>query len=355
MAFTVRLSDRDTPLVVAPGETILSAGIAAGLPLPHGCKFGNCGACKCRLVSGDIHHDKHSAFALTDADRADGLILACRATPRSDLAIELLEEEDRVSHPIRDLVCTVRSVDDLTHDIKRIRMRVAEGGPFQFSAGQFATVTFGGAGDGGDMVAPRDYSMANRPVDPTLEFHIRHVQGGAVSAYLRERLEVGERVRVEGPFGVAWLRESHTGPIWAVAGGSGLAPMKSIVETALAKRMTQPIRLYFGVRDERDLYAEPLFRALERKFDNFSFTPVLSSPTGPTERRTGFVHEVVMADLDALGETLDGAKIYTAGPPVMVEALTGAATARGLPRADVHADPFYTAADLAAQAAEGGA
>ena len=339
MSVPVEIANLPRTVTAEPGQTVLAAAVDAGIPYPHGCRFGNCGACKSRLVAGVVDMLPHSSFALTPEERDDGLILACRAVPKGPATVAWLDADDLADHPRRTLDCEVRSIDDVTHDIRRIRLRIRSGGPFAFSAGQFASVTFEG-------VAPRDYSMANRPVDPNLEFHIRTVAGGAASAYVRDRLAVGAMVRVEGPSGASHLREGHKGPILAVAGGSGLAPIKSIVETALAKRMAQPISLYFGVREERDLYLEPLFRALERKYENFSFIPVLSSPDGTTERRTGFVHEAVTADT----ADFDGVKIYTAGPPVMVEALTAAAVARGLRREDLHADPFYTAAEAAALA-----
>jgi len=160
-------------------------------------------------------------------------------------------------------------------------------------------------------------------------------------------LTVGETVRLEGPFGSAHLRECHTGPILAIAGGSGLAPIKSIVETALWRGARQPIHLYFGVRDERDLYLEDHFTALAAAHPNLRFTPVLSEPMLPTARRRGFVHEAMAVDVGAL----DGAKAYIAGPPVMAEAATAMLLDRGMPRQDIHADAFYTEADKQALSA----
>src|SRR5262249_10089067 len=154
-------------------------------------------------------------------------------------------------HPLRDLVCRAAALDDLTHDIKRLRLEILEGGPFTFAAGQYAALGFAD-------IAPRDYSMANLPDRDgsggsrgagALEFHIRHVAGGASSAYVAAGLKLGDTVKVKGPYGTSFLREQHTGPILAIAGGSGLAPIKSIVETALSLDMRQPIDLYFGVRD----------------------------------------------------------------------------------------------------------
>lgn len=340
MSFSVIVRQWPTPISVEPGETVLEAALAQGAPYPHGCRSGNCGACKSRLHAGEVELSPHSEYALTEAERAQGLVLACRAVPYSDAELSWLEADDAVVHPLRELVCRVVAVEDMTHDIKRVRLAIESGGPFTFAAGQYAALGFGN-------LPLRDYSMANVP-DPAgageIEFHIRHVSGGASSAYVARRLRTGETVRVRGPYGSSFLREQHTGPILAIAGGSGLAPIKSIVETALGLGMRQPIHLYFGVRDERDLYLEDHFRGLAARHANLRFTPVLSEPRAPTGRRTGFVHQ---AALDEIGD-LDGVKAYMAGPPVMVEAATSLLEQRGLRREDIHADAFYTEAERAA-------
>jgi CDP-4-dehydro-6-deoxyglucose reductase/ferredoxin-NAD(P)+ reductase (naphthalene dioxygenase ferredoxin-specific) len=191
--------------------------------------------------------------------------------------------------------------------------------------------------------------MANRPDEPVLEFHIRLLPGGAVTPHVSGKLKLDDTVKVAGPFGTSYLREKHTGPIVALAGGSGLAPIKSIVETALAHGMQQPIALYFGARAERDLYLEDHFRALAARHGNLTFIPVLSQPDGPTRRRTGFLADIVR---DAF-TTLDGVKAYLAGPPVMVETATAALVDLGVRRQDCHADAFYTEAEKAALGSQG--
>lgn len=339
MSFSVRLRRTETTLSVAPGETILEAALAQGVAYPHGCRSGNCGACKSRLHEGEVELAPFSEYALSEAERAEGLILACRALPWSDAEVSWLDSDEIVLHPQRRLVCRVAARDALTHDIMRVRLEVEAGGPFAFSAGQYASLAFA-------ALPPRDYSMANRPDEAVLEFHIRRVGAGSVSAYVAERLRPGDAVIAEGPLGTAYLRERHTGPILAIAGGSGLAPLKSIVETALASGRDRPVHLYSGARDERDLYLVGHFAALAAAHANFHFVPVLSEPRRATRRRIGFVHEAVAADFAAL----DGAKAYVAGPPAMVEAAASLLVDRlGLPRADLHADAFYSEAEKAAQ------
>ncbi|MCK6450434.1 MAG: 2Fe-2S iron-sulfur cluster-binding protein [Alphaproteobacteria bacterium] len=340
MDVTVTIRQWPTPVAVQPGQTVLEAALAQGAPYPHGCRSGNCGACKSRLLAGDVEMTPYSEYALTEEERTQGLVLACRAVPCSDAELAWLEPDEVVVHPLRDLTCRVAAVDVMTHDIKRVRLAVESGGPFTFAAGQYAALGFG------DLPL-RDYSMANAP-DPAgtgeLEFHIRHVAGGASSAYVAKVLRPGEPVRVQGPYGSSFLREQHSGPILAIAGGSGLAPIKSIVETALTLGMRQPIHLYFGVRDERDLYLDSHFRDLAARHPNLAFVPVLSEPRAATARRTGFVHEAAARDFT----DFDGAKAYVAGPPVMVEAASTLLADRGMRREDIHADAFYTEAERAA-------
>jgi naphthalene 1,2-dioxygenase ferredoxin reductase component len=341
MTVMVTVRQHDAPVMVNEGETILEAALQQGVPYPHGCRSGNCGACKSRLESGDIELAAYSEFALSDEERAQGLILACRAMPWSDAVVSWLDTDEVVLHPERRLTCRVVGIEAMTHDITGVRLAVESGGPFTFSAGQYASLRFG------DLPA-RDYSMANRPDESALEFHIRCMGAGSVSAYVTERLRVGDAVTVQGPFGTSYLRDKHTGPIVAIAGGSGLAPIKSIIDTALHQGLRQPMRLYFGAREERDIYLEDHFRALAAQHANFRCIPVLSTPKGPTQRRVGLVHEAAAADL----ADLDGAKAYLAGPPPMVEAATALLLERGVRRGDIHADAFYTEAEKQALAAK---
>lgn len=343
MSFKVRIAQADRTIDVPTGATILETALDAGVAYPFGCQSGNCGACKSHLVKGEVTMEGYSEFALSDEEKERGLILACRAVPWEECEVAWLEEDDLIVHPRRVLACTVVGLDDATHDIKRVRLEITSGGPFDFSAGQFASVTFDGC-------PPRDYSMANVPGDPILEFHIRRTAGGATSLHVSEQLKIGDSVRIEGPFGASYLREAHRGPIIAVAGGSGMAPIKAIVERALQKNLPQHIYCYFGVRTERDLYLHDHFATLADRHKNLHFIPVLSEGDGMI-RRCGLVHDAVAADFDEV----DGCKAYLAGPPVMVEAATRLLERRGMRRIDVHADAFYTAAEMASASKKTGA
>jgi ferredoxin-NAD(P)+ reductase (naphthalene dioxygenase ferredoxin-specific) len=277
---------------------------------------------------------KHTSFSLTDEEKAHGLILACRAQPRSDCEVAWLGS-DAVEHPLRDEQARVVALADATHDIKRITLRLLDDAPLAFSAGQYAELTFRGC-------PPRHYSMANRPGSDALEFHVRTVPDGIASGFAATRLRVGDLVRLRGPFGNAHLRTAHAGPLVAIAGGSGLAPIVSIVDTALSEGMRQPIRVYFGARTERDLYEEDRLAVLSRAHPNLSFTAILSHEAVPGRRR-GLVTSAVGDDW----AEFRGWKAYVAGPPVMVEAASELLLARGLQRDDLHADAFFTTAEQA--------
>ncbi|WP_225769665.1 2Fe-2S iron-sulfur cluster-binding protein [Inquilinus sp. Marseille-Q2685] len=316
---------------VGPGETILAKALEAGIAYPHGCRSGRCGACKSRLLEGEVELLPHTPFALSPSERAQGLVLACRAVPQTDATIAWLGHGDELAEfPVRRLAGRIAAVGEATHDIKLIRIALDDRSAFRFRPGQYARLTF-------PDLPPRDYSMASRPEDDLLEFHVRCVPGGATSARIFHRAMPGDPVTVEGPLGSAFLREKHAGPILAVAGGSGLAPIKAIVETAVTRSMRQPIHVYFGARTERDLYLTGHFRSLEAAHPDLRFVPVLSTEA-PPGHRSGTISDAVAADLS----DLDGWKAYVAGPPAMVEATGAALLARGMRSADIHADAFFT-------------
>jgi ferredoxin-NAD(P)+ reductase (naphthalene dioxygenase ferredoxin-specific) len=265
----ITLEGRAEPVPVEAGDTILASLLRAGVPFPFSCQAGNCGTCKCELVSGDVLELEHSEHALAPEERAKGVVLACRTQVWDDTVVRRIDAEELVLHPSRVMRCRVLELEDLTHDIKGVRLAIEAGGPFIFSAGQYGQVEF----------APglsRHYSMASTPQDAELVFHIRHMPGGRTSAYVATQLKVGDKVKVSGPLGVAYLRESHAGPALLVAGGSGLAPIQSILCTLLERGHNAPVTLYFGVRSERDLYHEALLKDLAARHSNFSYRVVLS-------------------------------------------------------------------------------
>jgi CDP-4-dehydro-6-deoxyglucose reductase/ferredoxin-NAD(P)+ reductase (naphthalene dioxygenase ferredoxin-specific) len=324
----ITLVGHPEPVPVQAGDTVLASLLRAGVAFPFSCQAGNCGTCKCELVSGDVLELEYSEHALSPAERSRGIVLACRTQVWDDTVVRRIDSEELVVHPSRVMRCRVLELEDLTHDIKGIRLAIEAGGPFTFSAGQYAQVEF----------APgrsRHYSMASTPQETELTFHVRHMPEGRTSAYAARQLKVGDRVKVEGPLGIAYLRDAHRGPVLAIAGGSGLAPIQSILCTLLKRGHPAPVTLYFGVRSERDVYHEPLLKDLRAKYPHFTYHVVLSEQKGAHGRRYGLVHEAL-----ELGETGD-LMVYMAGPPVMVEAATAKLLSLGVAQRQIHADAFY--------------
>ena len=229
----------------------------------------------------------------------------------------------------RPIYCRVVAIIEAAAQIRIVRLEIVSGGSFRFAAGQYARVTFG-------EQRPREYSMANTPDDAVLEFHVRHANSGGTSAYVAQHLRVGDGVWVEGPFGQAWLREDHRGPLLAIAGGSGLAPVRSIVETAIRHHLCDEIYLYVGARDEADLYLDSHFTALAAAHPHVRYVSVLSEAAAPSVRRIGTVIDAVFADI----KNCTGMKAYVAGPPAMVKAAAQLLQARGLSPDDLHSDLF---------------
>lgn len=336
MSSSIRvLSDPPESVPALPGETILESLLQAGVSFPHNCQSGNCGACKCELVEGDTLELPYSEYALSAEERARNLILACRTQVWSDCTVRPLAADEMVVHPSRVMRCRVVQIQELTHDIRGLVLAIESGGPYGFSAGQHARLKFGPG------IPERSYSMANVPEESVLEFHIRQVPRGQASGYVFTNLRVGAEVTVSGPLGNAYLRESHRGPLLAIAGGSGLAPIKSIVESALRHEPSRVVHCYVGARDERDVYLESRLSELQREHPHLYVHVVLSQPSAATTRRTGTIADIVATDFTDLG----GFKAYVAGPPPMVETVQRELTRKGLPLRDIHADAFYSQAE----------
>ncbi len=348
MSVTVTVADLNQSAPAEEGQTVLDALLAHGVGFAYSCQAGNCGTCRCELVSGEIVELEYSEHALSAEERGRGIVLACRAQVWGDVVVRRLDAESFIVHPSRVLRCRVADVTPLTHDILRLRLDIVSGGPFTFSAGQFASLEF--------AFAPglvRDYSMANRPDEKQLEFHIRVMPDPkSVSGRVAAILKPGDMVKACGPLGTSYLRARHAGAMLCVAGGSGLAPIKSIVETALEDGFDQPVHLYFGARAERDVYFEAELAEMQKRFRRFKAHIVLSeSAVGSAEtvlpRRHGLVTEAVAADFAAM----KGFKTYFAGPPPMVDAATALVREHGIQSRDIHADAFFPAPSATKQIA----
>ena len=341
MGHKINLVSFDESIEVEQDETILEIALEENISLPFGCASGNCGACKSKLILGEVEMRSYSTFALTDDEKSRGIILPCRAEPRSNCSVAIMNFDDALSHPLKHVQGEVVAVEKLTHDIAGIRVKLSES--LQYTSGQFANVAFPG-------LPAREYSFATPSSSNEIEFHIRRMGDRGVSAFVFDEMNVGEPISVHGPLGFAFLRKEETGPIYAVAGGSGIAPIRAILAEAVQKEGAnlRPVRLWFGVKTEDDVYLENELQNLQREWPNFKLDIVLSEPNKSTSRRTGLVTEAIQSDLLDMGtEALDGARVYIAGPPPMVESSRALFVDAGMDASRIHADAFYTQEDKA--------
>lgn len=314
------------PFAVELGSNLLEVLRANGLPISYSCLAGRCGTCRCRVLSGQVlDTGPESGRAQVGADHS---VLACQAVLTESCSIELPEVDEVVVHPARILKGTVMAIEAPTADIRRLRIQTNK--PLSFSPGQYASLQF-------TPEHIRPYSMAGLPEDDALEFHVREVPGGRVSEYVFKTLAVGDSVRISGPLGTSYLRRRHLGPMLCVAGGTGLAPVLSIVRGALAAGMDNPIALYFGVRSQADLYDWERLQALAQAHTNLRVHAVIATGPVPAGMRGGLLTDAVTQDLS----DLQGWRAYVCGAPAMVEAVTWAAKRQGLAQAHIHADAFY--------------
>ncbi|KWV49967.1 CDP-6-deoxy-delta-3,4-glucoseen reductase [Bradyrhizobium macuxiense] len=319
-ANVVRLQPVGVEFEVEENETVLDAAFRQGIALPHGCKEGQCSACKCVLTGGEVELKKYSTFALNEIERGQDYILLCRTLAYSDLEVELLNYDEELlskSIPVKNFTGTVTSVSALTHDIRHLEISLEQ--PLKFWAGQYADITLPGA-----ETITRSFSMANSPVEgQKLAFIIKKYPNGRFSSRLDGDLAIGTTVGIKGPYGTCFRREGRTGAVILVGGGSGMSPLWSILHDHLGSGEVRPVHFFYGARTRNDLFYLDRFAELAAEHPEFNFIPVLSHAADDTawDGAKGFVHEVVEAHLRdaAYGEDVD---VYACGPSPMIEALT---------------------------------
>jgi len=320
-----------------PGETLLEAALREGFHLPYSCRNGACGTCKGRILSGTVSHREYEAKALSADEKAAGLALFCRAVPEGPVVIEAREIGAARDIVIKVLPCRVARMEKLAPDVMRLFLKLPQKERLQFLAGQYIDILLR---DG----KRRGFSLANAPVDDEfLELHIRHVPGGLFSGHVFETMTERALLRFEGPLGTFFLREESTAPAILMAGGTGFAPMKAIIEQALHGGSERPLHLYWGARSRVDLYLHDLATGWAREYPHFHYTPVLSEPKADDqwEGRTGYVHDAVASDWPRL----DGHEVYASGPPQMIASARTLFAAQGLREQDLYFDAFEYAKD----------
>ncbi len=332
MTHKIRIESSGHEFIANENETVLAAALRQGVTLAYSCRNGDCGTCKGKIISGAVDYGKYEAKAMSEDEKRAGAALFCQAVPLSDLVIEAREIRAAEGIPIRIMPCRVMKLDKLAPDVMQLSLKLAEGQRLQFLAGQYIDILLSGN-------QRRSFSLATAPhADELLQLHVRHVPGGLFSGQVFTKMKERDLLRFQGPYGTFFLREDSDRPAILVAGGTGFAPIKGILEHAFSLGVTRPLHLYWGARARRDLYLHDLAQTWTRERANFRYTPVLSEPL-PEDNwsgRGGWVHEAVIADHPDLRRH----EVYASGPPPMIEALKKAVKAHGLPDDRLYYDSF---------------
>jgi CDP-4-dehydro-6-deoxyglucose reductase, E3 len=341
MSFKVTVQPAGVSFDVARDEPILAAAIRAGVGMPYGCRDGACGSCKSRLIEGRVIHGAHQLRTLPREEEDAGWILPCCATPQTDCVVQARTVDGAGEYPVLKMPARVASLERVAPDVMRLKLQLPATVALKYRAGQYVEFILR---DG----ARRSYSMANAPENlgepPMIELHLRHMPGGKFTDHVFSAMKEKEILRVEGPLGSFFLREDSQAPIVLLASGTGLAPIKAIVEHMRAKGIGRPAVLYWGCRRKADLYLHDWALEAAAALPWLRYVPVLSEPT-PEDGwtgRTGLVHEAVMADLP----DLSAQQVYACGAPIMVESARRDFVARcGLPEEQFFADSFTSERD----------
>ena len=301
-------------ITTAPGETILQAGLRQKVRLPHNCRVGGCAECKCKLVNGKVKELTESAYVLSSEEMDQGYILACQSVPKTDISIEVERlESSGPSHEVKKHLGKIISHEQLTHDTVKIQIALPEA--LDYASGQYAQLSLPGT-----INQSRAYSFATSSseahISATVSFFIRAVPGGEMSNYMQEDSVIGNTVELEGPHGDFYLRDGNES-LLCIAGGSGLAPIKSLLENALENDDQRPVTFIFGARTQADLYClHDIMRIAQEWSTQFTFIPVLSDEPEDSDWRghRGFVTDEI--EFHVTGNE----KVYMCGPPPMIDA-----------------------------------
>jgi len=331
MSHQVTIQPSGHQFTVNTGDTLLAAALNAGFSLPYGCRNGACGACKGKVLAGEIDFGSYQASVLSPEDQAKGMALFCCATAKSDLSIEVKEVGAAKDVPVRTLPCRVERMEKLADDVMALFLKLPANERLQFLPGQYLDFLLK---DG----QRRSFSLANAPEeDGLLELHVRHVPGGKFTDQVFGTMKAKDIMRINGPHGSFFLRDSDK-PVIFVVGGTGFAPIKSILAHAFHHEIDRQFVLYWGARGLRDLYQPDLPAQWQQQHAHFNYIPVLSDalPEDNWPGRTGYVHEAVLADF----ADLSGYEVYACGAPPMVQAARRDFMARGLPEDAFFSDAF---------------
>jgi CDP-4-dehydro-6-deoxyglucose reductase, E3 len=336
LEYKVLIEPHGRHITVAADRPILEGALAAGLNLPHSCKSGHCASCRARLRAGKIEYPNGTPVGLTPQEAQAGNVLLCQARARSDLIVEARLIRNVADVDIKTLPCRIARLTPLAPDVLQVFLRLPAVESLRFHPGQYLDILL----DGGRR---RSFSIASPPHDSELlELHVRRVASGGFTERLFDSLPVGSLLRIEGPIG-QFVYQENPAPVLMIAGGTGFAPLKSMLRNVLEGRTDRPIHLYWGARQSHDVYEEELVLRWVRQYPQLRFTAVLSeaTETKAAHQRLGWVHEAVLADHPNL-EPFD---VYAAGPPALVEAIRATFPGHGVRGDRLFFDSFDYASD----------
>jgi toluene methyl-monooxygenase electron transfer component len=340
--FKAKVSQGNATFVVETGDNLLKAALSNGLAWPHNCRVGSCGECRCRLVSGKIKPLSDFSYVLTGEEMDAGMILACQTSLRSDVEIEVAMDNPAkpLSKP-KNIEGIIANTKSLTHDILEVTIRLDEAMP-DYLAGQYAELTISGLN-----IKPRSYSFARAPEKEAVNhvtFYIRHVPEGEFTGWLHSENRQGQRVSVNGPYGSFWLRDS-TAQILCIAGGSGMAPIKALLEQMSTQGMNRQVIYLFGARTQNDLYClEEMNQIKALGNGNFNFVPVLSQE--PEDSDWDGLRGRCIDALPSYNLSLGSTQAYLCGPPGMIDGAIEVLTQNGMSTENIFYDKFLDASTM---------
>ncbi|MDH5512298.1 MAG: 2Fe-2S iron-sulfur cluster-binding protein, partial [Gammaproteobacteria bacterium] len=283
---------------VEGSDTILDAALRAGISLRYGCSNGNCGMCKARVISGKTHLMRHMDYTFTEAEKKQGYVLLCAHTAVTDLEIEASEIVGAQDIPKQEIATRVKKIEPLGGDMTLLHLQTPRTKRLQFLAGQSVTLETGNGAEG-------DYPVASCPCDDrNLHFHLHRQRGNRFVEYVFKKLKFGDIVTLTGPKGDFTLNEESTRSLIFIAHGTGFAPVKSLIEHAMARDVAEIMHLYW-LAGENGHYLNNLCRSWTDALDNFQYTPLQAEAS----KAASELKQVVKDHPDLIGFD-----IYAAGP-----------------------------------------
>jgi len=311
----------------ASQDTILSGAQKENITLDHSCKTGRCQSCKAKVIIGTSIATVDET-GLSDEDKAKGFILTCVRTPTSDITLDVEDLSAYSLEQIRTIPSKVDKITSISSNVIELKLRIPPNTSFRYLSGQYINIIKGDY--------KRSYSIANSNSNSNLVFFIKNYGGGKFSSYLFDEAKINDLLRIEGPIGTFFYRNTPKKNIVFLATGTGIAPVKAILEQFDEKNSEvkdKKIYLFFGGRTEEDLFWSPKFNNIE-----VHFIPVLSRSTTDWEGAKGYVQDVVLSTPIDLSDSV----LYACGSENMIQDAMKLAFKNGLAEDSFYSDAFIS-------------